>query len=63
MRSTRGVKPDLHQAKKHLEFLDDEARTKAAEYILRTPSQIKTAYRSELEHLSFIHEQKSHIHD
>jgi hypothetical protein len=63
MRSTRGVTPDLQEVKKHLETLDDTARMKAAEYIRRAPSQIKTAYRSELESLSFIRERKSHTHD
>lgn len=49
--------------RKHSEALDDEARTKAAEYILKAPSQIKSDYRSELERLAFIREQKSRLHD
>ncbi|MCU1302673.1 MAG: hypothetical protein JWQ87_2957 [Candidatus Sulfotelmatobacter sp.] len=63
MRSTRGVTPDLQEVKQHLETLDNTARMKAAEYIMRAPSQIKTAYRSELESLSNIRERKSHAHD
>jgi hypothetical protein len=63
MRSARGVTPDLQEVKKHLETLDDAARMKAAEYIVRAPSQIKTAYRSELERLSFIRERKSRTND